>query len=275
MKFTKMQGCGNDYVYIDAIANKIENRSEMAIRLSNRNYGIGSDGLILICASEVADFRMDMYNADGSNSQMCGNGIRCLGKFVYDHGLTAKKHLTVETPAGLKVLELHEENGKIASVTVDMGIPVTEARRIPVNSDKSPVLCHPIAVNGRVYEVSCASMGNPHATVYVDDVSELPMETIGPEFEFHEFFPERVNTEFVHVIDRKYIKMRVWERGSGETMACGTGACACAFVSMLNGLVDDEVSVEMPGGVLNIRYNREDGHIYMTGPAVTVFEGEI
>ncbi len=275
MKFTKMQGCGNDYVYIDAIANKIENRPELAVKLSNRNYGIGSDGLILICSSEIADFRMDMYNADGSNSQMCGNGIRCLGKFVYDHGLTDKKRLTVETPAGVKLLELHEENGKITSVTVDMGIPELEASKIPVRAEKSPVLKHPIAVADRVYEVSCASMGNPHATVYVDDVATIPMETIGPEFEFHEFFPERVNTEFVHVLGRKNIKMRVWERGSGETMACGTGACACAFVSILNGLTEDEVSVEMPGGTLNIRYNREDGHIYMTGPAVTVFEGEL
>ena len=275
MKFTKMQGCGNDYVYIDAITNKIENASELAIKLSNRNYGIGSDGLILICSSEIADFRMDMYNADGSGSQMCGNGIRCLGKFVYDHGMTTKKELDIETPAGIKHLQLHDENGKITSVTVDMGVPELEARKIPVNSDESPVLRRPITVGGCKFDVSCVSMGNPHAAVYVDDVSQLPMETIGPRFENHDFFPERVNTEFVEITDRKNIKMRVWERGSGETMACGTGACACAYVSMLNGFTDDEVSVSMRGGTLKIRFCREDGHIYMTGPAVTVFEGEL
>jgi len=275
MKFTKMQGCGNDYVYIDAIANKIENRPEFSIKVSNRNFGIGSDGLILICDSNVADFRMDMYNADGSRSQMCGNGIRCLGKFVYDHKLTDKKQLAIETLAGIKYLNLIEENGQIVAVTVDMGAPITEGRKIPVDCDADPVLKHPITVNGQEYEVSCISMGNPHAAVYIDDTTTLPIEELGPKFEFHPFFPERVNTEFVQIIDRKHIRMRVWERGSGETKACGTGACGCAYASMLNGLVDDEVEVEMLGGTLKIRYNREDGHIYMTGPAVTSFEGEL
>jgi len=275
MKFTKMQGCGNDYVYIDATKEIPEDASQLAIRVSDRHYGIGSDGLIMICSSEVADFRMVMFNADGSESEMCGNGIRCFGKFVYDHGLTEQKELAVETLAGIKYLKLIEEDGKITDVTVDMGKPVTKAEEIPVVADADPVLHYPITVQGKEYRISCASMGNPHATVYVEDTVSLDLEAIGPHFENHEVFPRRVNTEFVQLISRKHIRMRVWERGSGETWACGTGACACAYVSMLNGYVDDEVEVEMRGGSVVIRYDKADGHIYMTGPAVTTFEGEM
>ena len=275
MKFTKMQGCGNDYVYIDATKTVPEDASNLAIRVSDRHYGIGSDGLIMICSSKTADFRMVMFNADGSESEMCGNGIRCFGKFVYDHGLTDKKQLAVETLAGIKYLTLIEENGTITGVTVDMGIPVTKPEEIPVIAEGNPVLHYPISVQGKEYRISCASMGNPHAAVYVEDTACLDLESIGPEFENHNVFPRRVNTEFVQVIDRKHIRMRVWERGSGETWACGTGACACAYVSMLNGFVDYEVEVEMRGGSVVVRYDEADGHIYMTGPAVTTFEGEM
>jgi len=274
MKFTKMQGCGNDYVYIDATKVIPEDASALAIRVSDRHYGIGSDGLIMICSSEIADFRMVMFNADGSESEMCGNGIRCFGKFVYDHGLTGKKELAVETLAGIKYLQLIEEKGVITGVTVDMGTPVTKPEEIPVVADASPVLQYPIQVQGVEYRISCASMGNPHATVYVEDTVGLNLEAVGPCFENHEVFPRRVNTEFVQLIDRNHIRMRVWERGSGETWACGTGACACAYVSMLNGFVEHEVEVEMRGGSVMIRYDETDGHIYMTGPAVTTFEGE-
>ncbi len=269
-----MQGCGNDYVYIDATKEVPENASQLAIRVSDRHYGIGSDGLIMICRSAIADFRMVMFNADGSESEMCGNGIRCFGKFVYDHGLTDKKELAVETLAGIKYLTLIEEAGVITGVTVDMGKPVTKAEEIPVVAEGNPVLHYPIMVQGKEYRISCASMGNPHATVYVEDTVGLDLEAIGPYFENHEVFPRRVNTEFVQVMNRKHIRMRVWERGSGETWACGTGACACAYVSMLNGFVENEVEVEMRGGSVIIRLG-EDGHIYMTGPAVTTFEGEL
>ena len=274
MKFTKMQGCGNDYVYIDATKEIPQEADKLAIRVSDRHYGIGSDGLIMICSSEIADFRMVMFNADGSESEMCGNGIRCFGKFVYDHGLTDKKELAVETLAGIKYLKLIEDNGVITGVTVDMGKPVTQPEEIPVVAEGDPVLHYPITVQGQEYHISCASMGNPHATVYVEDTVSLNLEAIGPYFENHEVFPRRVNTEFVQLINRKHIRMRVWERGSGETWACGTGACACAFVSMLNGYVDNEVEVEMRGGSVIIRFDEADGHIYMTGPAVTTFEGE-
>lgn len=269
-----MQGCGNDYVYIDATKAIPEDASKLAVRVSDRHYGIGSDGLIMICSSEVADFRMVMFNADGSESEMCGNGIRCFGKFVYDHGLTEKKELAVETLAGIKYLKLIEEKGVITGVTVDMGKPVTRAEEIPVVAEGDPVLHYPITVQGKEYRISCASMGNPHATVYVEDTVSLDLEAIGPYFENHEVFPRRVNTEFVQLMNRKHIRMRVWERGSGETWACGTGACACAYVSMLNGYVEHEVEVEMRGGSVVIRYDEADGHIYMTGPAVTTFEGE-
>lgn len=278
MKFTKMQGCGNDYVYLNCIDREPADPASLAIRVSDRHYGIGSDGLIMICRSEKADFRMVMYNADGSMAEMCGNGIRCFGKYVYDHGLTDQTSLSVETPAGIKYLTLMfsyiGRTRLVNAVTVDMGIPVTEAESIPVTAAKSPVLGYGITVGDKEYQISCASMGNPHTTVYVEDTEKVDIETIGPLFEHHPVFPKRVNTEFVQVISKNKLRMRVWERGSGETWACGTGACACAYVSMLNGLIGEEAEVEMRGGTLRIRYDRNNGHIFMTGPAVTTFEGD-
>ena len=274
MKFTKMQGCGNDYVYINTIKEAVSNPVELSIRVSNRHYGIGSDGLILICSSNNADFRMEMYNADGSSAEMCGNGIRCFGKYVFDHNLTDKTEFSVETGAGIKKLSLVLQDGIVTGATVDMGLPITKPAEIPVICNCEPVLQYPITVNQNEYRVSCISMGNPHAVVYLEDVDKLDIESIGPDFEHHPMFPKRVNTEFIQIIDRTHLKMRVWERGSGETSACGTGACAAAYASMLNGLCERETLVEMRGGSLKIRYDETDGHIYMTGPAVTTFEGD-
>jgi len=270
-----MQGCGNDYIYVDCTKNMIENIRETAIKVSDRHFGIGSDGLILIRPSDKADFMMDMYNNDGSSGKMCGNGIRCVAKYVYDKGLTNKTSLKIETLSGIKDLELSVENGKVKSVTVDMGSPVMKADAIPVISQKDELINEPVEIGGRTYNITCISMGNPHAVVFVDDVDNLALETIGPLFENHPMFPERVNTEFVLVLDRKHIKMRVWERGSGETLACGTGACASVIACILNGLTDHEVTVTLRGGDLLIRYDEAANKVYMTGPAVTVFEGEI
>lgn len=275
MKFTKMQGCGNDYVYVDCTKSLIENIPETAVKVSDRHFGIGSDGLILIRPSKVADFMMDMYNNDGSSGKMCGNGIRCVGKFVYDKGLTDKTSLKIETLSGIKDLQLTVENGKVTSVTVDMGTPVTKPSLIPVVSDKEAFIKEPVIVGGESFEVTCVSMGNPHAVVFVEDTDEIPIETIGPLFEHHCLFPDRVNTEFVQVLDRKHIKMRVWERGSGETLACGTGACASVIACILNGYTQHEVTVSLLGGDLQIRYDEQQDKVYMTGPAVTVFEGEM
>lgn len=274
MKFTKMQGCGNDYVYVNCLKETVENPVEVAVRISDRHFGVGSDGLILICPSETADFKMVMYNADGSQAQMCGNGIRCVGKYVYDYGLTDKTLVLVETPAGVKELTLHIEEGKVAEVTVCMGSPVTEAEKIPVIAEKSPVIAEPVEVEGRKEVMTCVSMGNPHAIFFVEDPMLLPLEQLGPAYETHERFPERTNTEFVRVIDRNTLLMRVWERGSGETLACGTGACACAYAAIVNGYTEDTVTVKLLGGDLKIQYDRDKNVIYMTGPAVTVFEGE-
>lgn len=275
MKFTKMQGCGNDYIYIDCTKSMIDNVRETAVRLSDRHFGIGSDGLILIRPSDKADFMMDMYNNDGSSGKMCGNGIRCVAKYVYDKGLTDKTKLKIETLSGIKDLELTVEDGKVKSVTVDMGEPVLKADLIPVISDKEQLINEPVEIGGRVYHITCISMGNPHAVVFMDDVEKLKLDTIGPVFETHPMFPERVNTEFVHILDRRHIKMRVWERGSGETLACGTGACASAVACVLNGLTDHELKVSLLGGELDIRYDEISDRVFMTGPAVTVFEGEI
>ncbi|MCH5272052.1 MAG: diaminopimelate epimerase [Lachnospiraceae bacterium] len=274
MKFTKMQGCGNDYVYVNCFKETIENQKETAIKISDRHFGVGSDGMILICPSDVADFKMVMYNADGSQAQMCGNGIRCVGKYVYDYGLTKQTKVTVETLAGIKHLSLCVKEGKVSEVTVNMGSPVTEAGKIPVIAEKSPVVAEPIEVEGRKEVMTCVSMGNPHAVFFVEDPLSLPLEQIGPAYETHERFPENINTEFVKVIDRNTLLMRVWERGSGETLACGTGACACAYAAILNGYTEDTVTVKLLGGDLKIRYDREENVIYMTGPAETVFEGE-
>lgn len=275
MKFTKMQGLGNDYVYVNCFKETIENPPEMAKKVSNRNFGIGSDGLIMINPSDVADFEMEMYNADGSRSEMCGNGIRCVGKYVYDYGLTEKEHISVETLAGIKYLDLTVEDGKVKLVKVDMGNPELVPANIPIVADGDRVIDEPINVNGTEYRMTGVSMGNPHAVVYVEDVKGLDIETIGPAFENHERFPNRVNTEFVKVLDRNTVEMRVWERGSGETMACGTGACAVAVACILNGLTEDKVTVKLLGGDLQIEWDKEADKIYMTGPAEVSFDGEI
>ena len=274
MKFTKMQGCGNDYVYVDCMKELPEDIPGLARRISDRHFGVGSDGLILIRPSEKADFFMDMYNSDGSGAQMCGNGIRCVAKFVYDKGLTNKKKLLIETLGGIKELELATEDGKVAFVTVNMGSPILNPSLIPVVSDKDRVINEPIIVDGKEYRMTCVSMGNPHAVVFVSDTKDLPLEKLGPLFEHHAAFPERVNTEFIHVIDRRRIDMRVWERGSGETLACGTGACASVVASYLNGYTEPEVTVALLGGELKVRYDVAENLVYMTGPAVTVFEGD-
>ena len=275
MKFTKMQGLGNDYVYVNCFKETIENPPEMAKKVSNRNFGIGSDGLIMINPSDVADFEMEMYNADGSRSEMCGNGIRCVGKYVYDYGLTEKEHISVETLAGIKYLDLAVEDGKVKLVKVDMGSPELVPENIPIVADGNRVIDEPINVNGTEYRMTGVSMGNPHAVVYVEDVKGLDIETIGPAFENHERFPNRVNTEFVKVLDRNTVEMRVWERGSGETMACGTGACAVAVACILNGFTEDKVTVKLLGGDLQIEWDKEADKIYMTGPAEVSFDGEI
>lgn len=275
MKFTKMQGLGNDYVYVNCFKETIENPPEMAKKVSNRNFGIGSDGLIMINPSDVADFEMEMYNADGSRSEMCGNGIRCVGKYVYDYGLTEKEHISVETLAGIKYLDLTVEDGKVKLVKVDMGNPELVPANIPIVADGDRVIDEPINVNGTEYRMTGVSMGNPHAVVYVEDVKGLDIEKIGPAFENHERFPNRVNTEFVKVLDQNTVEMRVWERGSGETMACGTGACAVAVACILNGFTEDKVTVKLLGGDLQIEWDKEADKIYMTGPAEVSFDGEI
>ncbi len=275
MKFTKMHGCGNDYIYVDCTKERMEDIPETAIRVSDRHFGIGSDGLILIQPSKTADFMMDMYNNDGSRGKMCGNGIRCVAKYVYDYGLTNKKQLRIETLSGIKVLDLTVEDGKVTWVTVDMGAPITDTALIPAKSDKDLIIREPITVDDQIYEITCVSMGNPHAVVFVEDTASLPLKTIGPKFEHHEMFPERINTEFIQVIDRSHIRMRVWERGSGETLACGTGACASVVACILNGLTEHEVTVHLLGGDLKIRYDEKQNTVFMTGPAVKVFDGEM
>ena len=276
MKFTKMQGCGNDYVYVNCFKETIENPSELSIKVSNRNFGVGSDGLILICPSDVADVRMEMYNADGSQSQMCGNGVRCVGKYSYDYGIVNKDVITVETLAGIKTLQFEIENEKVVRVTVDMGAPIVEPSLVPVKAEGDAVIAKPIVVDGTEYEITCVSMGNPHAITFVEDTNNIgAIEEIGPKFENHAMFPERTNTEFIQVLSETEINMRVWERGSGETLACGTGACASVYACILNGKTKDEVTVHLLGGDLWIKYDRESGHIFMTGPAVVVFDGEL
>lgn len=275
MKFTKMQGLGNDYVYVNCFQEKIENPSEVAIKVSNRNFGIGSDGLIMINPSKVADFEMEMYNADGSRGKMCGNGIRCVGKYVYDYGLTDKTSISVETLGGIKYLDFTIEDGKVKLVKVDMGSPELVPANIPIVAEGDSVINAPIIVDGKEYRMTGVSMGNPHTVVYIDDVKGLEIEKIGPKFENHERFPDRINTEFAHVIDGNTVEMRVWERGSGETLACGTGACAVAVASILNGLTEDKVTVKLLGGDLQIEWDRKANKVYMTGPAEVSFEGEI
>lgn len=281
MKFTKMHGCGNDYVYVDCTEHMLADPSAAAIAVSDRHFGVGGDGLILICPSDKADFRMAMYNADGSEGSMCGNGIRCVAKFVYDKGLTDKTTLNIETKAGIKTLELTVEDGKVSLVKVNMGMPDFRAEAVPVVGlgREVPglgegVIGQTVTVAGKPWTMTCLSMGNPHAVVWVDDVAALPLEQIGPAFEHTPYFPDRVNTEFVQVLNDHEINMRVWERGSGETLACGTGACASVAACYLNGRTGAQVMVHLRGGDLAVELG-EDGCIYMTGPATTVFEGEI
>ena len=275
MEFVKMEGCGNDYVYVNGFNTKIDNPNELSKIVSDRHFGIGSDGLIVINPSEVADFKMSMYNADGSEGKMCGNGIRCVAKYVYDYKMIDKEVITVETLAGIKTLKLNVENGKVKTVRVNMGSPIINAKDVPVISDKEKVINEPVVIDGKEYGITCVSMGNPHAITFVDDTDSLKIEKIGPGFEKNEIFPDRVNTEFIQIIDRKTIKMRVWERGSGETLACGTGACASVVACVLNNLTDNKVTVKLLGGDLEIKYDTEENTVYMTGPARIAFTGNI
>lgn len=275
MEFVKMEGCGNDYVYVNGFNTKIDNPNELSKIVSDRHFGIGSDGLIVINPSEVADFKMSMYNADGSEGKMCGNGIRCVAKYVYDYKMIDKEVITVETLAGIKTLKLNVENGKVKTVRVNMGSPIINAKDVPVISDKEKVINEPVVIDGKEYGITCVSMGNPHAITFVDDTDSLKIEKIGPAFEKNEIFPDRVNTEFIQIIDRKTIKMRVWERGSGETLACGTGACASVVACVLNNLTDNKVTVKLLGGDLKIKYDTDENTVYMTGPARIAFTGNI
>ena len=275
MEFVKMEGCGNDYVYVNGFNTKIDTPNELSKIVSDRHFGIGSDGLIVINPSEVADFKMSMYNADGSEGKMCGNGIRCVAKYVYDYKMIDKEVITVETLAGIKTLKLNVENGKVKTVRVNMGSPIINAKDVPVISDKEKVINEPVVIDGKEYGITCVSMGNPHAITFVDDTDSLKIEKIGPGFEKNEIFPDRVNTEFIQIIDRKTIKMRVWERGSGETLACGTGACASVVACVLNNLTDNKVTVKLLGGDLEIKYDTDENTVYMTGPARIAFTGNI
>ncbi len=275
MEFTKMEGCGNDYVYVNGFTYKIKNPNKVSEFVSNRNFGIGSDGLIMVNPSDKADFRMNMYNADGSEGKMCGNGIRCVAKYVYDNKMTDKTTITVETLSGIKTLVLNVEDGKVKTVRVDMGSPILKAKDVPVISEKEQVIDEPIMIDNKEYKITCVSMGNPHAITFIDDTDSLDIESIGPKFEKNEIFPDRINTEFIQIVDRNTIKMRVWERGSGETLACGTGACASVVACVLNNLIENKVTVKLLGGDLFIEYNMEENTVYMTGPARVSFVGNI
>ena len=277
MKFTKMHGCGNDYIYIDGAKEHIaqEEKPDFVRRVSDRHFGIGGDGVIFINPSDEADFEMEMYNADGSRAEMCGNGIRCVAKFVYDKGLTDKTDISVISCGKIKYLQLSLKDNKVDTVRVNMGAPELIAANVPVLCDKEQAVDEPITVQDTEYKMTCVSMGNPHAVVFMENVTDLEIEKIGPYFESHERFPKRTNTEFVKVIDRNTVQMRVWERGTGETLACGTGCCATVVACILNGLTDDTVTVKLLGGELEITWDREADLVYMTGPATTVFEGEI
>lgn len=276
MKFTKMHGTGNDYIYVNGFEEKLENPSEAAVKLSDRRFGIGSDGLILILPSDVADCRMEMFNADGSIGKMCGNGIRCVAKYVYDRGLVKKDVLRVETRSGIKTLQLQVEDGKVASVRVNMGQPELDPEKIPVLFSKDRMVDEEVYTpSGNVWRVTCVSMGNPHAVIFVDDVEGVNLPAIGPEMEKHAMFPERANIEFAQVTGPHEVQMRVWERGSGETLACGTGACACAVASVLTGKTDRDVTVHLRGGDLHIFWDPDTDDVYMEGPAAFVFDGTV
>ncbi|MFA6778806.1 MAG: diaminopimelate epimerase [Paludibacteraceae bacterium] len=273
MKFTKMHGISNDYIYINCFEERVENPSDLAVRMSNRHTGVGSDGIVLIMPSDNCDFRMRMFNSDGSEAEMCGNASRCVGKYVYDNGLTKKNKITLETLAGKKVLDLYVLDGKVMMVTVDMGEPILEASLIPTSLNSSSVIKFPMEVLNRKYFVNCLSMGNPHCVLFMDGVDSLDIAKVGPAFESHPLFPKKTNTEFIEVLGKNSLRMRVWERGAGETMACGTGACASVVAAVLNGYCDGKTIVSLKGGDLDIEWNRSNNHVYMTGPATTVFEG--
>ncbi|ROR27448.1 diaminopimelate epimerase [Mobilisporobacter senegalensis] len=280
MQFTKMQGCGNDYIYINCLKEEVKNPSELAVKLSDRHFGIGGDGIVLIEPSDRADFFMSMYNADGSRAEMCGNAIRCVGKYVYERHMTDKTKLSIDTLAGIKFLELKlagntDDDRQVSYVTVNMGNPILEPEMIPVLSKKDVVIQEEIMIDHITYQITCVSMGNPHAVVFVDDVKSLNLEEIGPKFEHHDLFPRRINTEFIQVVDKNHIIMRVWERGSGETLACGTGACASVVAGLLEKRLEEHVTVELIGGSLEIFYDQTTNIVYMTGPAVEVFTGVI
>ncbi len=274
-KFTKMHGLGNDYVYIDATNKEIENEQKVAKFISDRHFGIGSDGLILICKSKIADFKMKMFNSDGSQAEMCGNGIRCVGKFVYDKGLTNKTTIKIETLAGIKILKLNIKDGKVKTVKVDMGEPILEPEKIPVISNERIVKNLNLKVDEKEFKFTCISMGNPHAITIIDNTDKFNVEKYGKQIEIDKAFPKKTNVEFIEIVDKQNIKMRVWERGTGETLACGTGACATVVATVINELTERKVNVELLGGKLEIEWNKKDNHVYMTGPAVTVFEGTI
>lgn len=278
MKFTKMHGCGNDYIYVNGIKEKIEDEVRTARFVSDRHFGIGGDGMIIIKKSDIADFEMVMYNADGSRAEMCGNGIRCVAKYVYDYNLTDKTSISIESMGKVKYIDLTVgADGKAESIKVDMGAPVLKADDVPVLSDNKTVVNEDIDVDGIIYKMTCVSMGNPHAVIFIDeDVKDFPLEKIGPLFENHNRFPNRTNTEFAKVVDRNNIDMRVWERGTGETLACGTGTCATVVAAILNGLTDNDVTVHLLGGDLKIHWSGDvNDSVIMSGPAATVFEGEI
>ena len=277
LAFTKMEGCGNDYVYVNGFTQSVpaEDKPALVRRLSDRHFGIGGDGVIFINPAKEADFEMEMWNADGTRSEMCGNGIRCVARYVYDFGLTDQKEFSIVSAGKVKYMTLYEQDGQISAVRVNMGQPILEADQIPVRADYSPVINVPIEVQGKEYWMTCVSMGNPHAVVFVDSTEDFPLEQVGPYFENHPCFPNRTNTEFVQVIDRGRVRMRVWERGTGETLACGTGCCATAVACVLNGLTDNAITVEVLGGALQIEWDRENDLVWMTGPATVVFSGEI
>ena len=273
LRFAKMEGLGNDYVYVEEFGKPMQNAPEISRLVSDRHFGVGSDGLILIGDSAKADFRMRMFNADGSEGEMCGNGIRCVGKYIYDHGLSRKTSLTIETLAGIRNLKLVVSDGRAQSVRVDMGKAILEPEKIPMNATGKDFIDQEIVVDGKTWRGTGVSMGNPHFVIRVDNVDGLDLEAIGPSFENHALFPKRVNTEFAQILSKEEVRMRVWERGSGETLACGTGACATAVACALNGWTDRKVTVHLLGGDLLIEW-AEDNTVYMTGPATHVFNGE-
>lgn len=275
LKFTKMHGCGNDYIYFNCFNQVINNPGTLSVKLSDRRYGIGGDGIILICPSKVADAKMRMFNLDGSEGKMCGNGIRCVGKYLYDNNMAKKSEISVETLSGIKTLKIAENNGKAELLTVNMGKPELAAEKIPVNLSLNKIIDYEATFGGKNYNITCVSMGNPHCVVFCNDINSIDIEKIGPAFENSELFPEKVNTEFVEIVDKNVLNMRVWERGSGETLACGTGASAAVVAAVLNGFCakNEDVTVNLKGGVLTINYT--DDAVYMTGGAEKVFEGVV